>query len=85
MVAGGKTRDGTPDGFDDARGLVPEHGGERRSEGALEAMEVAVAQPAGCGAYEHLMGGWIVDGDRSDGEAVGALDEEAGTHLHLLE
>jgi hypothetical protein len=31
------------------------------------------------------MGGWIVDGDRSDGEAVGALDEEAGTHLHLLE
>ena len=71
MIARLDVVDRRPDRLDDAGRLVAEHGGARVRVLALHEVQVAVAQPGGDGADEHLARTGFVDVDVLDVELTG--------------
>jgi hypothetical protein len=72
------------DGLDDAGGLVAEDGGGGMRVGALYEVEVAVADAAGGGADDDLVGDRLVELDVLDREGLLGAVEEGGFHGRLL-
>ena len=78
--ADGHRRHVGADGFDDAGRLVPEDDGPRPDEGAVDDVQVAVAQPDGLGAHDHLTPPRTVDGQVRHHEVVTTVDEAGSPH-----
>src|SRR5690606_25164845 len=66
------------DRLDNACGLVAGDGGKGVRVGALDEMQVRMAEPARGGADAHLMRPGLVDDDLFDGERLARFDQDGG-------
>jgi len=71
-------RDPGPDHLDDAGALVPGAEGQRPHVAAVQEVDVAVAQPTGDVAHEHLVGLRVVDLDVDHLVAARVLEQQRG-------
>ncbi len=84
MLARPHTGDAGSDGLDDARPLVPEHRGTGRGRGAVDRVQVGVADAARVDADERLAGVWRVEVELGDLEARAHVGQHGRTDLHSL-
>src|SRR3546814_2894960 len=66
------------DRLDDAGGFVAGDRGERVRIGALDEMQVRMAESAGGGADAHLVRPGLVDDDLLDNERLAGFDQDGG-------
>ena len=84
VIAGLEVGNLRADFFDDAGGLVAEHGGRRPHVEAVDEMEIAVAHAAGDGAHDDFALFGFVDFDLLDGEWLTGTVEDSSFHFDLL-
>ena len=72
------------DRLDDARRLVPRNGGQGMRIGAVDKMQIRMAQPAGGRPDQHFMRSRFGDDDVLDNERLARFDQYCCLHFLLL-
>jgi hypothetical protein len=84
VIAGFDGRHLSADCLDDPRTLMTQNHRpvEREPAKAVDDMQIAVTNPRGGGADEHLAPSWLVDFDLLDGQRLVHLPKDCSVYLH---